>query len=269
MSDEATFERDGVVALRGVVDGNWIERLRAAVERDIDAPGPFHHGYETESGRFHGNLRTWEGDADLRAFCFESGLPALAARLLGAHRVNLFYDQIFVKEPNTDERTRWHNDQPYWPVRGWQILSFWVALDPVTRDSGAVEYIRGSHRWDRWFQPEPFGKTSAVAAYERNPRFEDVPDIEAARGDYDIVSFDLEPGDVAAFHGLTVHGAAGNTRSDRRRRGYAVRYTGHDARYCGEPGSNANLRNPDLRDGDPLDSAQYPVVWSGGSLPAG
>ena len=24
----------------------------------------------------------------------------------------------------TSNRTRWHNDQPYWPVRGWPVMSF-------------------------------------------------------------------------------------------------------------------------------------------------
>ena len=31
------------------------------------------------------------------------------------------------------QRTRWHNDQPYWPVRGRQVLSFWIARDSASR----------------------------------------------------------------------------------------------------------------------------------------
>jgi ectoine hydroxylase-related dioxygenase (phytanoyl-CoA dioxygenase family) len=259
----AAFEADGAVPLRGVVGSAWLGRLAAAIERDIAKPGPFAHGYVPENGqgRFHGNLKLWESDADCRAFCLGSGLPALAAALLGAGRVNLFYDQLFVKEPGTVNRTRWHNDLPYWPIRGRQVLSFWLALDPTTRDSGALEFVRGSHRWGRWFQPERFGDTKAHGDYERNPDYEQMPDLEAARGDYDIVSWNLAPGDIVAFHGLTVHGAGGNNRTDVRRRGYAVRYSGDDVVYDTRPGPNANLRVAGMADGAPLAGPNFPEVW--------
>ncbi len=260
IADIEAYDRDGVTVLRQVVDADWRARLAAAIERDIARPGPFYHGYEAGGGRFHGNLRLWESDETFRAFCLRSPLPALARRFFNSAKVNLLYDQLFVKEAGTANRTRWHNDQPYWPMRGWQVLSFWIALDRTTAESGALEFIRGSHRWNRWFQPEVFGQTAAVNEYETNPDYEPMPDIEAARGDYDIVTWELEPGDAYVFHGLTVHGAGGNRMSDRRRRGYTVRYTGDDVVYDTRPGVNIHLRNATLKDGDPLDSEQYPVV---------
>ena len=255
------FWADGAIALRGVVDAGWRRVLAGAIEADIADPGPFFHGYEPENGRgrFHGNLRTWEWHEGFRRFCFESPLPGIAQRLLRSRKINLFYDQLFVKEPDTANRTRWHNDQPYWPIDGRQVLSFWVALDPTDRESGALEFVRGSHLWGRFFQPEAFGR-SAVASYERNPGYQRIPDIDADRGAYDIISFDLEPGDVYAFHALTVHGAGGNLSAGKRRRGYAVRYTGDDIVYSSQPASNKGLRNPLLKDGGALDSEQYPLV---------
>ena len=124
----------------------------------------------TGVGRFHGNVRLWETDGELRRFCLDGPLPALAASLLGAGKVNLFYDQLFVKEPGTENRTRWHNDLPYWPVRGSQIMSFWIPLDTVTVDSGALEFIPGSHAWGTWYQPETFGKTAGPRGVRAQPR---------------------------------------------------------------------------------------------------
>ena len=69
----------------------------------------------------------------------------------------------------------------------------------------------------------------------------------------------MNPGDILAFHGIVVHRSAGNISKDGRRRGYAVRYTGKDVFYCSEKGSHLDLRNPELEDGDRLDSKQYPV----------
>ena len=84
------------------------------------------------------------------------------------------------------------------------MISTWVALDPVTRESGAVEFVAGSHLWDRWFQPRTFSGENEHAI---NPKFEPVPDIEANRDRYDIMSWDLEAGDIVAFHAMTLHGS--------------------------------------------------------------
>jgi ectoine hydroxylase-related dioxygenase (phytanoyl-CoA dioxygenase family) len=258
------YESDGVVVLPQCVELNWVEALREAVDRDINNPGPYVHSYDPEdsAGHFHGNLRTWENDATFCSFCTDSPLPAVAATLFDSRKVNLLYDQIFVKEPHTMVRTRWHNDQPYWPVRGQQVVSFWIALDHVTTESGALEFIRRSHHSGHWYQPEAFGPTSGYDAYERNPEYKPIPDIEAQREKYDIVSWNLEPGDVYAFHGLTVHSAGVNRTNKVRRRGYAVRYTGDDVVYDTRPGTNAHLCSTVHKDGDILDSDQYPVVWA-------
>jgi hypothetical protein len=130
--EQADFDRDGAVLMRDVVPAGWRSVLADAIERDIAAPGPYFVGYRPQLGRFHGNQRIWENDEGFRSFCCEGPLRALAARLLGSERLNLFYDQLFIKEPGTPQRTRWHNDQPYWPVRGWPVMSFWLPLDPVT-----------------------------------------------------------------------------------------------------------------------------------------
>ncbi len=257
------FRTDGVVVARQCVSDRWLKALAGAVEADIESPGPFFHGYQSDNnqGRFHGNLRLWVHDATFREFCFTSPLPGLAAQFLQSQKINLLYDQLFVKEPNTHNRTRWHNDQPYWAMRGWQVLTFWIALDPVTAESGALEFIPGSHRWGRWFQPEAFGETQGQNRYEINPDYEPIPDIQSQREDYRFISWDLEPGDAYVFHGLMVHGAGGNLRGDRRRRGYAVRYTGDDVVYDTRPGTNEYLRSEKHSDGDLLDSEHYPVVW--------
>ncbi|MBT7181961.1 MAG: hypothetical protein HN810_08170, partial [Acidiferrobacteraceae bacterium] len=164
------FHADGVAVIRQCVSQQWLKILAEAIETDINSPGPFFHGYQSDNGegRFHGNLRLWEHDERFRAFCFQSLLPGLAAQLLDSKKVNLLYDQLFAKEPGTPNRTRWHNDQPYWAMRGWQVLSFWIALDPVTVDSGALEFVSGSHRWGRWFQPQAFGETVGQDSYEIN-----------------------------------------------------------------------------------------------------
>ena len=255
------YNKDGVVVLRNVLTGQQLTELRTAIATDILHPGPFYHGYATKgSGKFHGNLRLWESHQSFLKLCQNSHLPDIAQQFFDSDKVNLFYDQLFVKEAGTPVPTRWHNDLPYWPIRGSQILSIWITADRATKESGVLEFIRGSHRWNRYFQPEVFGKTRSVDAYEKNPDYEPIPDIENHRQDYDIISWDLEPGDALLFHGLCVHGAAGNTSPDLRRRGYTIRYTGDDVVYDTRIGTNKHLRSGKLADGDSLNSPQYPKI---------
>lgn len=251
----------GATVLRQVVGSDWISRLRTAVDRDMSQQRPYACNYVAEGGgRFYGNVRMWEYDPDFREFCLSSPLPAIARQFFGSKKVNLLHDQLFVKEPGTRNRTRWHNDLPYWPIRGRQIVSFWVALDRTTKGSGALEFIAGSHLWNRWFQPETFGATGTHKGYERNPDYEPIPDFEETRDSYEIASWDLEPGDVYAFHALTVHGAGGNLLTGTRRRGYSIVYTGDDVCYCARPGTNPSVRIEPSLDGCALDGEQHPVV---------
>jgi ectoine hydroxylase-related dioxygenase (phytanoyl-CoA dioxygenase family) len=252
------FQRDGALLLPGLIDEPWLSRLREAIERDIERPGPCFHGYQVEGGRFHGNMRNWESDLDFRDYCLHSVLPEAAAGLLDVDEVRLYYDQLFVKEPGTNAPTRWHNDQPYWPVRGRPIMSFWLALDSVARENGALEFVRGSHRLGKWYQPEPFAPGGS--RYERNPDYVDIPDIDAEREQHEFLGWEMEPGDVVAFHALTVHGAPANL-SSARRRGYTVRYCGPGMTYYAGPGTSPFLSDDALADGAPLEGDRYPVVW--------
>ena len=82
---------------------------------------------------------------------------------MGSPKVNLYHEHVLVKEPGTKEKTPWHHDQPYYPIDGEDIISFWIPLDPVGQRT-CPEYIAGSHRWGRWFIPARFADRKAHAA---------------------------------------------------------------------------------------------------------
>jgi ectoine hydroxylase-related dioxygenase (phytanoyl-CoA dioxygenase family) len=72
----------------------------------------------------------------------------------------------------------------YWPIDGNQICTLWLALDTVTADSGAVEYVKGSHKWGQKFKPETF---SGGNQYTENlPK---VPNIEDQRDEFEFIQF--------------------------------------------------------------------------------
>jgi ectoine hydroxylase-related dioxygenase (phytanoyl-CoA dioxygenase family) len=158
----------------------------------------------------------------------------------------------------------WHHDQPYYFVDGRQVCSIWMPLDPVPLET-AVKFVRGSHNWGRWYAPRYFvdGKDYYDAA---GAGFESMPDIEAEPARFQLLSWEMAPGDCIVFHALTIHGAPGNPSLQNRRCAYATRWMGDDARF----GERKGLISPQidghgLAPGDPMDCEMFPIVWREGS----
>ena len=262
----AALQRDGAAVARGVVPHDWIERMRPAIDAEMAGSSPTAAEYGREAGRFYGDFFLWLRNPNFRAFAFDSPLAALAAQVMGSKTVNLLYDQLFVKEPGSIERTPWHQDLPYWPVTGDQIVSIWVPFDAAGPDNGVVTYVKGSHLWGKTYRPQAFDARNA-GAFAASP-YDPMPAVEADPGRFEFLSWNVEPGDVLIHKGLTVHGAAGNLTSDRRRRALALRYTGDDVRYSTRPGTfmemasvRANVPAPDLAEGAAMGGPLFPRVW--------
>src|SRR5262245_25160864 len=127
-----------------------------------------------------------------RRFILSGPGPEIAAALLDSEHVNFFGDQIFVKEPGTRERTAFHQDATYFEIEGNKCCVAWIPVDPVTADTGAMVYVRGSHRDGKLYQPNVFVSQTPLPGAQGEP----LPDIEGHMDDYDLVQFDVEPGDV-------------------------------------------------------------------------
>jgi len=212
------FARDGVTVVRSLLDSTWLDIVAAGVERNRTHPSDWSHWYTDadEAVGFWTDYVTWTDVDEHRRVAFESPLADAARRLMCSDDVRFFHEHVLVKEPGAAERTPWHHDQPYYCVDGDQNVSLWVALDPVPHDVG-MRFIGGSHRWDRWFVPRKFvDHTPYTVAADG---FEIVPDLDAdiESGDHRVLSFDVEPGDVIAFHYRTLHDAPGNRLATRRR----------------------------------------------------
>lgn len=252
------YEDDGIVCLRGLFDAQTVESLRQAVDRDMAEPSSMAVDATRDGqGQFFGDTFVWKHLDALREFVFESPSAAVAAALMGSDKINLLFDQFLVKVPGTSTPTLWHHDETYWPVAGKQICTMWIALDPVTKETGAVEYVCGSHRWGQRFKAVSF-KDQDLYKEDLPP----VPDIESMRSEIKTVQFEMQPGDCTVHHGRTLHGAPGNSSTSQTRRAYLIRWMGNDVTYNPRPNLQPMLHDPGIAAGDPLDCELFPVVWS-------
>ena len=234
-----------------------LDQLRDNVWSDPDARPLLEDDVEADQGCFFYDVAAWQHDHGVREVAFDSALPPLVADLLGAEYLNFWEDTTFAKGPRSRQKTAFHQDFAYFQISGDQCVIVWIPLDPANTTNGVVEYVRGSHKWGAVYAPNVFiSQTPVLGSPEQR-----CPDIEANRAQYDILSFDVEPGDVIIHHVLTVHGAGGNM-TDHWRRAMSFRYCGDQVRFFDRPGAIPQVGvTGELENGDRLFSKDYPIVW--------
>ena len=264
------YIQNGVAVLRNIIDEEWLTPMKTAIDNVLKNPGPASIEYtpQNEKGRYYGDFFIWRNNETFKNFAFNSILPEIAAKILESKKINFFYDQLLVKEPNTKEPTPWHHDLPYWPIKGKQIISIWIPFDEVSKETGAVEYIQGSHKWGKMFAPTSFGKKTKFSDLYEKMGLEKLPDIESNKEKYDIISWNVKPGDIVVHHPLVVHSSSGNFSSKYRRRGLALRYIGEDVTCDDREGTfmennkiKKMLPTIILKDGEELTSELFPIIW--------
>lgn len=257
-----SWRDDGFALIRNVFSRDMIELLRTGTKSAMSNPGPTSKDYAEEGkGRFFTDHHMRQRIPEFQKFLDDSSVKEVAARLMGSRKLNLFDEHLLVKEPGTDNPTYWHQDLPYYALSGTQIISLWIPMDSTSPESGSVSFVRGSHRWDKLYQPIRIGLGDLV---EEAETFDGpAPDIASNPEKYDIVTFDdLEPGDCLAFQAAVLHYASPNTTKSNRRRAISIRFAGDDVTWQPRPYIPSVTDTSDLVPGGPLDSDQYPVVWT-------
>ena len=262
----ASYQRDGVVVLRHLFNAEWLEVLAEGIEENLREPSkrtttfvndPANNAYFFFDARPLGEVSAYD------RLMMDSPMGEAVARLMGSSCAIVFYISVFVRTAGTRDRTPWHQDQPSWSAMGNHACSAWMSLDPVPRET-ALEFVGGSHRWETEYErPEFFNYR-----YESDDRTRvaPFPDIESHRDDYEILAWDMEPGDCVVFHGMTTHGGSGDLPPGLGRRAVSVQWLGDDARFRIIPGGDEphisdELLGYGIKPGDPVICDMCPAAW--------
>jgi ectoine hydroxylase-related dioxygenase (phytanoyl-CoA dioxygenase family) len=252
------YNINGVVVLRNIINKKWINLLKRGVRKNFQNPSIYKCIYEQNNKKelFYDDYCNWNKIDEYKNFIFNSGIANISRELMQSTKVNLFHEHVLVKEVGSKKRTPWHQDQSYYCVNGKDNCSFWIPLDEVNKNS-SPEFVIGSNKWNKQFLPTKFfGK-----AYEqKDEEFQNIPNIEKDRKNYNIKSWKINIGDAVAFNFSTVHGAPEN-KSKNRRRAFSVRFTGDDATYIKRKGEmSPPFPKIKLKNGDKLDSKTFPII---------
>ena len=254
------FENDGVVCVRGAFSADWLNLLESAVDTIMGDPSPLSREYvQTGDGRFFTDHHMSRRNNAFRRFMMDSPASEIAAALLRSDKLNLVDEHLLVKEPGTDVPTYWHHDLPYFEISWDDFASFWIPLDPVTVDTGAMKFAKGSHKWGKVYKPVMIGSgKDAEGAAEFDGH---APDIDADPDRYNVEVFEMQRGDALFFHAATLHAAEPNRSPDVRRRALSLRYAGSRATFEPRDYVPSRPEMPELKPGGPLDGDDYPVIW--------
>lgn len=255
------FQTQGVVLVRQALHPQWLMLLEMGLNRVLgDASVTKHRFFGGEKGEFQETVRNFDSAMEIRRLLYDSPLADMLGRCMGSKQVWYYSDEFFIKNAGGAERTPWHQDTPYFPLAGTQLASVWISLDRLRADE-CLEFVRGSHKRTMYdgFDPRRPGDPSASYYEQGLPK---LPDIQARRSEFPIVSWDIEPGDIIISSPSIIHGG-GPTRVDGRRRAIAIRMFGDDVVFAERPPSMPTVPltpglSLHLKPGDPLRSPWYP-----------
>jgi hypothetical protein len=251
MTLAADFARDGVVHLPNALSSGDLAAALAAYEWSLANPSPLASKFrQATASTFYHDLYNPDCLSGYRAMLAASTVPGIVAQLWGSDDVWFMYEQVFLKEGGQTRRTPWHQDSSYLAVDGDHLAVAWITFDACAKED-SLEFVRGSHR-GALYNGSRFELGDDTAPTHPDSPLPRLPDIEARRADFDIVSWAVEPGDLIVFHPATLHGGA-PTHPGKRRRTLTLRFFGNNARYAtrfGGAGPRVNGFHERKRDGD-------------------
>jgi hypothetical protein len=149
-------------------------------------------------------------------------IRATVQSLFGADNQNIWFlgYEVFHKRAGAGRHTPFHQDASFAPFHGKHLVRFWIPFERTPK-SHCLEVMGGSHRGPL-FNPNKILMTdpathAADGVDDTTPCFDKeeelramprVPDILADPEAYDVLSWDLDPGDAVAFHLASLHGNA-------------------------------------------------------------
>jgi len=202
----AAYQRDGVIRVRSLFDAERMKEIRAALERyqrEIAPTLPDSDVIFEADGQSVRNLWRMEvHDAFFRDLAADARIRQLVGALVGGEPTCAGVE-TFNKPARVGSGVPPHQDNAYFCRRPPDVLTVWVAVDPVTESNGPVYYIRGSHK--RGMLPH---KPSGVKGNSMG--------LDADYDNSDPFVGTLDPGDALMHHCQTIHYSSRNNTDQPR-----------------------------------------------------
>lgn len=220
---KSDFDRDGFVVVRKFLTGDELDELNRELDRYIrevvpGLPGTSAFYQDQSQPQTLKQLQHMGVDPFFAAYREQQRWKDIATVLLG-EECAAREPEWFNKPPGAEHPTPPHQDNYYFCLRPPRVATLWLALDRVDEENGCLRYVAGSHRHGI----RPHNATSVLGFSQGITDYG--PDDAAAES-----VIHLEPGDLLAHHGETIHRAEPNRSGTRQRRAFAMVFRGQSVR---------------------------------------
>lgn len=225
------FERDGVLLVRGLING---EELRAAIE-EVSLIGskksPFFKSYKNIE------FQAWRNSKALKDVAIFSKVPRAAAQLINLKSsgknskgpIRLLKDAVLCFSPD-GAGCGWHvDDKFFWPCHNdFTGVNVWIALSPMSAErGGGLAVSPGSHKEKFAQNAIPIIVAGGTCAMETL-----APAVHKKLEDMKVV-YDMEPGDAIIHDRWLFHRSDSFKKTEAEDvvlNRYSIRYMSEDAR---------------------------------------
>jgi phytanoyl-CoA hydroxylase len=262
-TQRAQFLGDGFVVVDRIIDVDDVALLLRRFGKIFE--GEFETGLDPDEvnwkrGRDSESLTRqicngWKADRWVAGVVLRDYIGRACAWLGGWRGARLTQDNLLWKPPG-GRPIGFHQDSSYEEfIVPNEWVSCWIALDATTADGGTVEYVRGSHTWDRsGMIPQFHGPSDPHEALRP---------AAAKAGVHEIETVKIEvPAGSGVFHsGWTWHGSDVNHR-DVPRRSIVAHCMSSEAVFHPHPRTTNRTYSRFKRFGDhTMDETHFPILW--------
>ncbi|GAQ88817.1 hypothetical protein KFL_004610120 [Klebsormidium nitens] len=181
-------------------------------------------------------------------------LARVAADLLGASKVRLYQDCLFLKQPGFGA-TNWHSDLNMVPLDTNAFVTLWIPLRAMDEDDSGLLFASGSHR------------DFSLAYWQDLEGMEDLERREYLLEDHGA----LDLGDATCHHGWCLHYASPQPEDSDARAALSISYFADGARVLDTRHARRKPHDEDawsfrgwrqaLREGDLANHPLLPLVY--------
>jgi len=211
------FNKNGFLIIENILDGPEVEIYREIYNSFLDGT--------IDTGKNRSDLGAGLGDnankenitqimwpcdfkPELLNMPYHNRTLSIARQLMGDD-MEMDFDMLISKAPNSNTATPWHQDAAYWiNMPDKRAVSCWLAIDEAIKDNGCMWYGPGSHL--QQLRAHRFAGKAGGA-------------LQCEATEDEGVFIELKPGSCVLHHGGTLHYSRGNS-TDMDRRAIIVNY---------------------------------------------
>jgi len=144
MQIEQQYSREGFVKFKSKLTSDAVVTLNNSLDKLVETLKPGDDVFEESSSGKIKQIQYLHQKDDVFQNLVDNLMP-IAKILSGETKFKVLNVQMFEKHPEISKPTRSHQDNAYFQIQPPTAMTFWVALDDIDQENGALYYAPKTH----------------------------------------------------------------------------------------------------------------------------